>query len=300
MKNFFMLDRNIIDLMKKYNRNVNINDDNASEKLQFLLVNDVVGNFFSPLFSIIEGKVIKKTRESGEVIIEKTPNRKIRELIKEEASVVHEFIKNARTDYNFLISNEKFFAKNIYENEVDGFINEKIKFLSEVSKKIGILKEVSKRENDYLAFKEVCKQYAFLKDQPFVLFSIMYIFGSSRSAKLLKYGSSKFVAYNPISDFNHVKLFNKLRYNERLEGKFNISFLSLDSDIDFINEVIKTNNVRKKRISNFSEMLMTDWSPDYEAIDRDIPNIEKNGSNKDIFYKCYKDFYGYDLRDYAK
>ncbi|MCU1803440.1 hypothetical protein R9X49_01055 [Pectobacterium carotovorum] len=296
MKKAFFLDRNIVDLMSKYNRKCVFDDVKTKEKLDFLLKNDVDGNIFSPFFSLIEGKAIKCKDESGRVYLAKNTNKKIRELIKYEAAIVNDFIKNARTDYDFLVKNEKFLAKNIYEYETDYLINEKINFLNEIKDAISIIKPVSERESEYFKFKEISMRYNQFKQQPFTLMSIMYIFGSPRSSKLLKYPTQKFVAYNVISDFNHMKLFNKVKYTTQVTERFQISFESLDSDIGFINEIFNFNNVTVGRLTNFSHFLNLEWQPNFERIDNEIPDINKGGDNKDIFYKCFNDFYGYDLK----
>ncbi|MFJ5356324.1 hypothetical protein [Pectobacterium sp. CHL-2024] len=296
MKKIFILDRNIVDLMRKYNNNRIIDNVKAKEKLDFLLQNDVDGNVFSPFFSIVEGKVTKCEDENGRIFLAKNTNKKIRELIKDEASVVNEFIKNARTDYNFLVEKEKSFAKIIYECETDGFIKEKINFLNEIKSSISTIKPVSERESEYFKLKEISMKYSEFKHQPFTLMSIMYIFGSPRSSKLLKYSNQKFVAYNAISDFNHMKLFNKMKYTTPVGEKFKISFESLDSDIDFINEIFTFNNATVGKLTNFSDFLNLEWQPNFEKINNEIPDINKGGSNKDIFYKCFNDFYDYDLK----
>lgn len=298
-RKLLILDRNIISLMNKHNNGSNIPDLKSKNKLQELLSMDKGDSIFTSLFAIIEGKIQKVKLESGVVEILKTPHRKIRKLIKEESSIVKDFVSNATTDYDFLNQNEKKIAKILYEKEHDGFLDDKIRFLGELKDDISVIKPVEDRKKEYKKFKTICEKYNQFKNQPFTLISLMYIFNSSRSAKLLKFSRNDFVAYNTIADFNHIRNLHDLMYNYHVNGKLEMTIISLDSDINFINEIIKFNNGSLQNLTNFSNYLKLNWRPNPDAIDFEIKKT-KDDSNKIYFYECFKDFYGYDLRDFIK
>ena len=124
----------------------------------------------------------------------------------------------------------------------------------------------------------------------------MYIFGSSKASAVLKFKRKDFIAYNPIADFNHIKLFNRLKGDDRInKSGCAIVFLSLDSDIDFINNLIITDKVTLSSISNYTSQQKTIIRFNKRII---IDEIIKTNNKVAIglFYKCFEDFYGYDLR----
>ena len=139
------LDRNVVDLMRMDNEGKNITTEKQLGLLQFLKDNDVLGVIFSPFFSLIEGKISKKNKDDGSVELIKSTHRSIRELIHKECDIINKFVKNARTDSDFLLKREKLIAKNIYESEHDTNLSSKLKLLDEL--KLNLFEIVKAEKN---------------------------------------------------------------------------------------------------------------------------------------------------------
>ncbi|HFV0432579.1 TPA: hypothetical protein ACH7US_004745 [Escherichia coli] len=296
MTELYLLDRNIIDLMNKHNNSSNIPEPNRIDMLNKLKALDIKGNTFSPLLSIIEGKTHKKLDSNGKLEIIKTPNKKIRKLIIEDSEIVKSFIKEANTDYDFLTSNVNKLSKIIYEKETDRLIDKKTKFLDKLQEKIGETKKVEQRENTYYEFKEIVNEFNEFKNQPFTIVALMYIFGSQRAEKILKFKSKNFSSYNPIADFNHYKTTIQLRFDDRLKDNANIHFISLDSDIEFIQHLFHPNNAKISSSTNYTNTLAIEWTINKNFLQSEIPETKGELNNQELFYSCFQDLYGYDAR----
>lgn len=296
MTELYLLDRNIIDLMNKHNNSSNIPEANRIDMLNKLKELDIKGNSFSPLLSIIEGKTHKQLDSNGKLEIIKTPNKKIRKLIIEDSEIVKKFIKEADTDYYYLTSTVNKLSKIIYEKETDRLIDKKIKFLDKLQEKIGETKKVEHRENTYHEFKEIVSEFNEFKDQPFTIVALMYIFGSQRAEKILKFKSKKFSSYNPIADFNHYKTTTQLSFNDRVKGNINIHFISLDSDIEFIRQLFHPNSAKTSSSTNYTNTLAIEWTINKNFLQNEIPETNGELNNQELFYSCFQDLYGYDAR----
>jgi hypothetical protein len=274
MVELYLLDRNIVDLMRRYNNSEKIPDKKRINTVSKLRELDIKGNIFSPLLSIIEGKTIKETDSNGKIQIIKTPHREIRRLILNESNIVNSFIKNAGTDCEHLISSVKNISKNIYDAENDTLIDEKIRLVDKLQASIGKIRKLEQRRDAYFEFKEIVNEFSYLKNQPFILVSLMYIFGSQRASKVMKFNAKQFVAYNPIADFNHYKTISQLKFNERIKGKLNVNFLSLDSDMDFIQELFNTTSAKLSKSTNFTDTLSLEWKIKKDTLADEIPEIK--------------------------
>lgn len=298
INNMYVLDRNIVDLMKKYNNNTNITDEKRIHMLEYLTEMDKDGNLFSPTFSFLEGKIKTIVTEENRLIMQKIPNKEIRSLIKEESNIVRDFIKKGSTDYNFILKNEKAIAKIIYEQEIDKLLEEKIDCLDELRNNLVMFDDnnniknikIEHRKELYNTFKNIMRRFPNLKKQPFAFIVMMHIFGCDRATKSLKFNKKRFVAYNPIADFNHVRHALKLSQNPLvIQRGVNIHFMSLDSDIDFINKVFIFKEVRSEKLTNYTELSKSSWQVSREIVEENIPN-QKN--NQQLFHESFLDFYG--------
>lgn len=282
--------------MNKHNNSYGIPEDNRINMLKKLKELDVKGNTFSPMLSLIEGKTYKKSDSEGNLQIIKTPNKKIRDLIIQESCTLKKFIKNAESDYEYLTKNVNKISKILYEEEADRLINEKIKYLNKLKETIGEVRSVEQRSKAYNEFKDIAHSFKEFKNQPLTVVTLMYIFGSQRASKLLKFKSKKFLAYNPIADFNHYKTLSQLRYDADAKGKINFHFISLDSDIEFIKELIHPSMSKVSTLTNYTNLLATEWSINKELVKDEIPETKGEINNQALFYSCFKDFYGYDIQ----
>lgn len=288
-KTLYLIDRNVMILMRNHTQGYSHCDISSQKNLRLLKDKDIINNTFSPLFSIIEGK------GAGS----KMPHKKIRSLIKEEATVVAQFFEKAKTDAFFLIRFEKHIAKMLYEQEHDGFLNEKLRYLDTLRRSLSTLSKVEQRHNAYEIFKNISASFTDFKNQPFTLVCLMFIFGSVKSSNLLKFSKKSFNAYNAIADFNHIKILNKLRFSYPvLSENYDLKFISFDKDIEFIDNLFFYSNSKNSSFSNFTYLNKQIWQPDVLIIESEIPDLVVNGvSNKEVFYTSFKDFYGYDLRN---
>lgn len=296
MIELYLLDRNIIDLMNRHNKSYAIPDTKRISMLQKLQELDVKGNTFSPLLSLIEGKTYKEQDSNGKLKLIKTPNKRIRELILNESEIVKSFIKNAESDYDYLTQIANKLSKTLYESEADRLINEKITFLNKLQESIGEIRRVEQRDKAYNEFKEIVSSFKEFKDQPMTVVALMYIFGSQMAAKILKFKSNNFLAYNPIADFNHYKTICQLKFDDNANGKINVHFLSLDSDIEFIQELIQPKISKVSTLTNYTNLLATEWNINKELVRNEIPETKGEINNQALFYSCFKDFYGYDIQ----
>ncbi|HBA7045856.1 TPA: hypothetical protein J1W37_003860 [Escherichia coli] len=298
MKKLYLLDRNIVDLIDKHNRKATIPDLKRINKLNKLKELDVKGSVFSPLLSIIEGKIKRQQVNDGSYISIKQSSEELVELINSETAIIDTFINHGETDSRFLRTYSHHLAKILSDGEGDKLIEQKEAYITLLKEKVGKLRKTTERLKSYELFKEISNDYNLFKHQPFTLFTLMYIFGSKRSSKLLKFNDPKFVAYNTIADFNHIKALNMLLYTMPLMGNISINFETLDSDIQFINDAISIqNSYYSDSESDTDNTLSTMWIPKTTVIDDEIPSTKDDIDNKELFYRCYKDFYGYDLRN---
>lgn len=296
MIELYLLDRNIIDLMNRHNKSHDIPDAKRISMLNKLKELDVKGNKFSPLLSLIEGKTYKEQDSNGNLRIIKTPNKKIRELILIESDIVKLFIKDAGSDYDYLTQKANELSKILYESEADRLINEKIAFLNKLQGSIGEIRRTEQRDKAYNEFKDIVSRFKEFKEQPMTVVALMYIFGSQRAAKILKFQDKNFLAYNPIADFNHYKTICQLKFDDNANGKINVHFLSLDSDIEFIQELIHPNMSKVSTLTNYTNLLATEWNINKELVKNEIPETKGEINNQALFYSCFKDFYGYDIQ----
>ncbi|PXK09675.1 hypothetical protein DMR09_23860 [Klebsiella variicola] len=298
MRTFHLLDRNIVDLMELSNRNSNIPDDKRQKKIAELKSNDLVGNIFSPLLSILEGKIKRDKDTNGRIVAIPPSLAEIKNQIVNEATTVKNFIKNSRTDYDFLLANLDYLSQLLFNKEDDKLIDIKIEYLNKLKEAVGNIVPVNQRESQYKKFKAISNEYKLLKEQPITLFVLMYIFGSNQSANFLKFKRPSFIAYNPISDINHIKDTIKLIHSIDLTQDVSIVFESLDSDIEFISSIINyTSSSSSPNPEDRTVKIITNWTPNLQKMAEEIPET-KGIDNKELFFDCYKDFYEYDPRDY--
>lgn len=298
MIELYLLDRNIVDLMRRCNNAEKIPDEKRINMVSRIRELDIEGNKFSPLLSIIEGKTIKKIDSNGNVKVIKTPHKEIRNLILNECDIVNSFIKNANTDVEYLKSLVKTISKIIYDSETDTLIDEKIRLINKLQQNIGEIRKTDQRRDAYFEFKEIVEEFTYLKNQPFILVSLMYIFGSQRASKIMKFNAKDFVAYNPIADFNHYKTISQLKFHERIENKLNVNFISLDSDMDFIQELFNVTFAKSSKSTNFTDLLSLGWNIKKNTLANEIPGTKGETSNRSLFYSCFHDFYGYDIQKF--
>ncbi|WP_205419086.1 hypothetical protein, partial [Klebsiella pneumoniae] len=81
-------------------------------------------------------------------------------------------------------------------SETDRLINEKIEFLNKLQESIGEIRRVEQRDKAYNEFKDIVSHFEEFKGQPMTVVALMYIFGSQRAAKILKFQNKNFFAYN--------------------------------------------------------------------------------------------------------
>ena len=205
----YLLDRNVVSLIKSVNSGKQTKDDNQKSMLEWLRSHDTRDNLFSPMTSIAEGDQ-KGIMDSDQ----------FRSVILSEASSIGSFFHHARTDQRFFCEMaDKLcsFQNNLNET----LFVQYVKFLRTVSLKIVVKVAMSKRHSVRDFIIQAALSFGIDPSHPVVICCLSILYGSDVSRGVLKPSAAlKADAWhNAISD---IQIISRL-------GQFN----SFGSDLDF-------------------------------------------------------------------
>lgn len=187
----FLLDRNVIIRIKDSRQ-----DDSEKQKdLKKLKALDLKEHSFSPLTSILEGS---NTRSES--------TDEVKNGIMSETAILSNFFKHANTDTSFLKSNIGKISTGFPQIRSKLYFQESLLLIENLRPKLSSPKKKSQR---LILVEEVLVQSQKLKIplcHPVIIILIAAIYKNEIVLKLLKLGSTKTKAYNPVSDIFHLVL----------------------------------------------------------------------------------------------
>ncbi|MGL6396366.1 hypothetical protein ACSZMV_21745 [Aeromonas veronii] len=309
MSTLIFLDRNVISYMDRYSNNGSLHAAGANI-IERLLALDCEGNYISIFSSLLEGG-ISRPKENN-TSHNRRPRKEIKESILKDLAIAenfcNKFLKHAKFR-EVLLFRKKIgvLSSIVYTSDNDHYIYEKMRLLDDIRALLINKISFDSREKIYLKIKNIIQsKYDILKDQPFIIVVLMCLFESEQARKLLKFGSNNFFAYNTISDFNQVRFMERMKQEQEQAQKQNkilakrirkVELLSADSDICFISGLF---NVTKMNLveNNGSGFFATfNFTLNYGLILSELSEDNNpNCENVVLFSKCFKDYYGYDIK----
>lgn len=309
MSTLIFLDRNVITYMDRYSNNGSLHaaGENIIERLLAL---DCEGNYISIFSSLLEGG-ISRPKENN-ISHNRKPRKEIKESILKDLAIAEDFcnkfLKHAKFREVLLFRNKiGLLSSVVYQSDNNHYIYEKMRLLDELRALLINKISLDSREGIYSKVKGIIKsEYNILKEQPFIIVVLMCLFGSEQARKILKFGSKKYFAYNTISDFNQVRFMERVKQGQEQENAQNkyfakkirkVELLSADSDIRFISKLF---NITKMNLveNNSSGFFVTfNFTLNYSLILSELSEDNNpNCENVVLFSKCFKDYYGYDIK----
>ena len=233
-KKIYLLDRNVISLIKESNNHRRQTDNNKINMLSRLRKIDRKTSFISPILSIIEGQT--GSAESPE---------KIKKTIEVEASALKKFFNKARVDSDFLKINKNHMSEifydsdNRYKKKYDSFLSESNSLLIDKPKK-----EKKKNVRDKLI--ENAQKYDVPIGHPIFFCCISALYGYIPAQKIIK---PKKVGYNPYNARSDLLVISWLNSIEAAGIRTNLSqhvikneFVTMDIPLQkFLSEITVTN-----------------------------------------------------------
>jgi hypothetical protein len=248
-RKFYLLDRNVISLIRDRNNGKKQTDSNKISMLNRLNKIDRKRSFISPFLSVIEGKTGK-----SESIDE------IKKTILTDSKTLTTFFKVAKVDGDFLIQNQSYISK-----VFNGFKqNNYLYFLEECSSHLyQKVKNNKETETDIL---RLANKYEINLSHPTVVCCLSTLYGNKSARKVLKPKLKNYNSYNALSDLMHITeiyhIISMANLNENFKV-FNIEFLTLDKGLKSFYSLIKlTNTTWVDNEANFSVNYDSKLFPD--------------------------------------
>ncbi|WP_323635840.1 hypothetical protein [Pectobacterium polaris] len=285
MKNIYLMDRNIISIIDKFNNGRKLRKDQY-EILVLLRQRDRKSNLFSPLLAIMEGQ---SGRPENEIEILKTINDDVEKIVK------NNFFKKAKVDQSFFKIN---FLKNLLLESLltsarDIKRESYISLLNHFNKTLGNTISPGKRIKAAREMKLKADELNISIGHTTFFSSLLFLFNSSRARDLLKFGKSDFSAYNVYSD---IKLYNDyIKITDMLlKGKIEakVKIISHDKGVNFLkelySEIISTSHTKiAPQINQFEAKLL---------VNTKIISAEVTGDeNRNNFREIYNELYNQDI-----
>ncbi len=265
-RKFYLLDRNIVSIIKDANKRKPQNRNDKVKMLSRLKTIDRKRSFVSPMLSIMEGQTGKI--ESPELI---------KATLEKESKIIAQFFRKAHIDTPFLSVNDHYISSKFHE--------------------------LTTNHTSYLHFLEKCSQLLYIpispknknriKDQildlareneiPFsshiMMCPLSVLYGSDIARGVLKPKKNNFKGYNALNDLLFLSRIQQIKAHAKKifqEEKFNIEFLSLDSNLLLFFSLIETLDTTKnidriETIVSYDRKLFPDLKKeDYLRLMEDI------------------------------
>ncbi|WP_297576242.1 hypothetical protein [uncultured Deefgea sp.] len=232
-KNLYLLDRNVIDLIKDLNSGKHITCNKKILMKNFLSEIDVETSSISPILSLVEGQ-----KGRSETFLEKYS------VTKKETCEINNYFKRAKTDKEYMHANILDFSKTFTESRESGWDNLE-KFLVYSCKLIGGGVEKGKRQ--YVKEKIfACSAYNNIpKTHLAVVLSLASLYGSEAAIKVLKPSKIESVLYNVINDIyvlSRVNLIRAIALSQNMLG-VNIQYITRDEGLQKVLSCIQVVSV---------------------------------------------------------
>ncbi len=220
VKKAYLLDRNVVSIIKDSISGVLQHDGKKLGMLVWLRSIDRPGNFVSPLFSIMEGQLgrIESAEEKAETL-------------QKECACISRFFKRAKTDSDFLLDSYEL-VSSVFSGKVEANFDVYVEFLREVCGKI--YQPVS-RERARVLKEEIisgANGRSIPLGHPVVVCCLSVLYGCQFSRKLLKPKENMCNLHNSLSDILIIPRLSHVRAVGTNKGIF-FKFVTLDEGLDF-------------------------------------------------------------------
>jgi len=227
VKNFYLLDRNIISIIKESVAGVKQTRKDKLTALANLRKIDKKSSVVSPMLSIIEGQSGRK---------ESSPE--VKNTLLKETEAISLFFKNAKVDSKFLTDNSEqvcfALSQDIEEkwNDYDSFLKESNNFIFQpVSSKNKIAYEAN--------IISLAKKHSINCGHLVVMICLSCLYGCDTAKKVLKPKKVKKSNYNSLSD---IQLLSRVNRVNALIGKYNLKYrtklLTIDKPLNELQKLI--------------------------------------------------------------
>ena len=285
VKNVYLMDRNIISIIDKFNNGIKLREDQY-KILVLLRQRDRKSNLFSPLLAIMEGQ---SGRPEDENEILKTISNDIEKIAK------HNFFKKARVDQSFLKIDilKNLLLESLLTSARDIKRESYLSLLNHFHRMIGNKISSEKRIKVAREMKSKADEFNISIEHTIFFTSLLCLFDSSRARDLLKFGKKEFNAYNSYNDIklytDHIKIADML-LKAKAEAK--VKIISHDKGVNFLKELyietISTSHTNiAPQINQFEAKLL---------INTKIISDEVTGNeNRNNFRRIYNELYNQDI-----
>ena len=228
-RKYYLLDRNIISLIKDSNKGKRQKNIEKIKILNKLRKMDRNNSFITPILSIIEGQIGKI--ESDE---------ETKTTLKKETAEIKKFFKYAHTDTKLLIENPDIFIESVSDIKFNN--NEYYEFIKYSSSLLinNIKKQNRNSIKNKILEKARCNNIQY--QSPFVICCLSVLFEGQYARKVLKPSIKKQNIHNAISDLRilfilvHIVLIGK---EDHVGKKFNLEFVSDDKNLNKLFSLMK-------------------------------------------------------------
>jgi hypothetical protein len=213
----FLLDRNVVTLLKHKNSTNNNLDKNHRRMLNFLKKNDLSENIFSPILSITEGQT--GSIQNAEDFLQ---------VAKREGAAVRNFFKNARTDADIWENEE--YLKNIASTALREVNLEKYEmYLNRNSPKI--CQSPPRDKLDELKSEIILNaiESGINLSHPVIILCLSVLYGNPWAKRILKMTNGGINVYSALSDIMILSRVNQY-ISAGLSGE--IEILTLDKGVN--------------------------------------------------------------------
>lgn len=222
----FLLDRNVVDLIKESNDGKFQTDKKKIDFLNYLHSIDYAGASISPILSVIEG-------EHGQ---EDTADEKS-SCQKKESDALRKFFNFAMVDSDFLDATSLIFGKIFTEFREAGWARREQ--FSEMAAPI-IVEQVKREERKKVEFQilDLARSCGLKSSEPIVVLMLACLYESRDARKLIK--PKNFRAYNVLSDLHVLSRFNLIvAIGKKFSQSLQFEFVSRDEGLKGVLNHIK-------------------------------------------------------------
>lgn len=187
-RNLFILDRNIVDIIKKFNNGKKISDQKKIEKLNYLMLIDQPNSLVTPALSMIEGQRGRK----------ETRNEKA-EILEKETSEIDLFFRRAKTDRSVMQDMAGEFV-DVFSEHAEQDWEEAENFLLQACPLVA--ENIAEKERDSVREKifSLASAYKLPASHLATVLCIACLYGSSAARKMIKPNRIQKEIHNVMSD----------------------------------------------------------------------------------------------------